>query len=480
MNKLANGFVWKLMERVGVQGVQFILQIILARLLAPAHYGVLSLMLVFINLANVFIQNGFNTSLIQNKDVTEEDYSSVFWVTLGIAGLLYVVIFLASPFIASFYKMPSLVAPLRAISLILFPGAFNSIQLAMVSRKLDFKNVFFSNIGGVIISGIVGIALAYSGAGIWALVWQYIVNNFVVCVIMFYTVRWRPRIVINWDRIKILFSFGWKLLVSGLLNTLYQDLQSLVIGKKYDEGTLGYCNRGKQFPQFLITAINSTVQSVMLPAMSAKQDSPQDVKKLTRQSVTISSYIIFPMMAGLAGVAEPVVRMLLTEKWVPCVPYMQIYCFALAFYPVHSCNLQAINAMGRSDIFLKLEFEKKAASIIFLIGAVVFFDDPISIALTSILTMPISMFINASPNKKMIGYSYMEQVMDILPTLLASLSMFVIVQFIGRIDLNTILLLIIQIAVGVLYYIIVSFLLRIRGFISLLSIIKFRINKERD
>ena len=208
-NSIAKGFTWKLLERFGVQGVQFLLQIILARLLDPEHYGVLSLMLIFVTLANVFIQQGFNTALIQNKDVTEEDYSSVFWVSLGISILLYGVVFVAAPAIGEFYKMPDIVAPLRVIALVLIPGAFNSVQLAKVSRQLDFKKVFLSNIGGILVSGIVGIALAYAGAGLWALVVQYLLNIVVACLVMLFTVKWLPQFVINWRRISILFSFGW-------------------------------------------------------------------------------------------------------------------------------------------------------------------------------------------------------------------------------------------------------------------------------
>ena len=347
------------MERFGVQGVQFLLQVILARMLDPEHYGVLSLMVIFTALANVFIQNGFNAALIQNKDVTEEDFSSVLWASLGLAGFLYGVIFLCAPLIAGFYAMPAIVWPLRVLALMLFPGALNSVQLAKVSREMDFKKVFYSNIGGVVVSGIVGVVVAWMDGGLWALVVQTMLNITVACIVMGITVKWRPQPICNFTRLGALFRYGWKLLVSGLVDTLYMDLRSLVIGKKYDSGTLGYYNRGKQFPQFIINAINGAVQSVLLPAMSAQQDDKAKVKALTRNSVMISSYVVFPMMAGLAGIAEPLVRLLLTEKWLPCVPYMQIYCFTFAFYPVHSGNLQAINAMGRSDVFLKLEIVKK-------------------------------------------------------------------------------------------------------------------------
>ncbi len=470
--QITGGLFWKLMERFGVQASQFVLQIILARILDPEHYGVLSMMVIFTTLANVFIQRGFNTALIQNKDVTEEDYSSVFWVTMLIAVFLYAVLFVTAPFIADFYNMPDLVKPFRVLCLVLFPGALNSIQLAKISRKMDFKKVFRSNVAAILVSGIVGIILAFKGAGLWALVTQNFLNVAVACIVMWFTVKWRPRLICNLNRIKILFSYGWKLLVSGLLDTLYQDLRSLVIGKKFSSGTLGYYNRGKQFPQFIINAVNTSVQSVMLPAMSAEQENLGKVKSMMRNSIRISSYIIFPLMAGLAGVAEPLVRLILTEKWLPCVPYMQIYCFTFAFYPVHSCNLQAINAMGRSDMFLKLEVIKKAYGLIALVIAVIFFKSPIAIALTGVFTTVISCFVNAMPNKKLVGYSFVQQLMDILPAFIISGVMFAGVLCVQLLNLNNMLILVLQIVIGIIIYLGLSVIFRVKPYQILLKTVK--------
>lgn len=469
---LAGALGWKLIERFGVQGSQFVLQIILARLLAPEHYGVLSMMVVFTTLANVFIQNGFNTALVQNKDVTEEDYSSVFWVSLAVAVGLYALLFAAAPAIGAFYEMPDIVAPLRVLALVLFPGVLNSIQLAKVSRELDFKQVFGSNVGAILVSGVTGIVMAYLGFGLWALVAQNILNILVAAVVMWFTTKWRPRFVCNFSRVKALFAFGWKLLCSSLLDTLYQDLRSLVVGKKYDSGTLGFYNRGKQFPQFVINAVNGTVQSVMLPAMSKEQDDRAQMKLLMRQSIMISSYIIFPVMAGLAGVATPLIGLLLTEKWLPSVPYMQIYCFTLAFYPVHTCNLQAINAAGRSDIFLKLEIVKKSIGIVALVIAVFCFESPIAIAMTGAFTTIISCFINASPNKKLIGYSYLEQMKDILPSFAAAVVMLVAVLAVQLLGFGALLTLVIQVLVGIVVYVAISAAAHLEPFRMVLDVLK--------
>lgn len=476
---IISGLAWKLAERFGVQGMQFVIQIVLARLLDPEHYGVLSLMVIFTTLANVFIQNGFNTALVQNKDVTEEDYSSVFWVSLTVATVIYVFLYFLAPVIAVFYEIPELVTPLRVLSLILFPGAVNSVQLAKVNREMDFKQVFKSNVGAIIVSGIVGIVLAYADFGLWALVIQNITSVVTTTVVMWFSVAWRPRFVCNFARIKVLFSFGWKLLVSGLLDTLYQDLRSLVIGKKYDSGTLGFYNRGKQFPQFIINAINGAVQSVLLPAMSAEQDDKKKVKVLTRNSIMLSSYIIFPMMSGLAAVATSLVSLLLTDKWLPCVPYMQIYCFNFAFYPVHTSNLQAINAMGRSDIFLKLEIIKKFLGIGMLVVAVFCFESPIAIAMTGVFSAFTSSFINTYPNKKLIDYSYFEQMKDILPSLLISLVMFGGVLSVELLKLNAIVTLVLQVIAGVVIYVLLSALLRLEPYKMLLGMVKGLLKKSR-
>jgi O-antigen/teichoic acid export membrane protein len=453
-NFIVKSLLWKLLERFGVQGCQFLIQIILARLLQPEHYGILALMIIFTSLANVFIQSGFNTALVQNKDVKDEDYSSVFWISLIIAIILYLILFVSSPTIARFYNIPGIVYPLRVLSLVLFPGVLNSIQIAKVSREMNFKQVFLSNLVAIIISGIVGIILAYNGFGVWTLVAQMLTNTAVACIVMSITSEWKLSMACNFKRVKVLFSFGWKLLIASLLDTLYQDLRNLVIGKKYNSETLAYYSRGQQFPQFLSNTTNSAIQSVMLSAMSKEQENQSNVKNLMRNSIMMSAFLMFPLMAGLAGTARPIVALLLTEKWLPCVPFMQIYCFTYAFYPVHTCNLQAINAIGRSDMFLKLELIKKGYGIIVLAIAVICFDSPIAIAATGLFTTWLGWFVNAYPNRKLISYSFTEQFRDIFPPLSMSLIMFVMIFLFGRIHMNLVYTLILQIIIGIVSYIV--------------------------
>lgn len=463
-SKISSSFLWKLLERFGVQGIQFVLQMVLARLLSADHYGVMALMFIFINLANVFIQKGFNTALIQNKDVTEEDYSSVFWVSLGITVVLYGMIYFAAPAIAAFYRMPDVVAPLRVLSLSLFPGVVNSIQLAKVSREMDFKKVFYSNVIGILLAGIVGIGVALMGGGLWALVIQNLLNITTASAVMLFTVNWFPKLVCNLQRIAELFSFGWKLLVAGLLNMLEESLDSLVIGKKYTSSVLGYYNRGMQFPQFFIYAISGAMESVLLPSMSSQQDDRMQVKELTRNSILLGSYALFPMMAGLACVASPLIRLLLTDKWLPAVPYMQIWCFCFSFYSIFISNLQAINSVGRSDWFLRLEIVKKIYSIALLMVAVVFFDTPMAIAMMGAVTAGLDWYVNSFPNKKLIGYPFWEQVADLLPVLLLTSVMCVAVMLVGYgckvASLPDIVTLILQVLTGVGSYVLLSIVVK--------------------
>lgn len=477
--KIARGLGWKGLERFGVLGGQFVLQIVLARILDADHYGALSLMMVFTALANVFIQHGLNLALVQNKDVTDKDYSTVFCLNMVFVAVFYIIMYVCSPLIARVYKLPEIVWPFRVLCLMLFPGALNAVQLARVRRTMNFKKVFYCNMAGMLVSGIAGIILAKNGAGLWALVAQSLLNVLIACIVMWFIVDVHPKFTFQADRAKVLFSFGWKLMASNLAETLYQDLRSLVIGVKYNSETLGYYTRGKHFPQFLNNAINSTVQSVMLPAMSAEQDDKAKVKNMMRNSVTLSAYIIFPLMAGLAGVATPMVRLLLTDKWLPCVPYLQIYCFSLAFHPVHSCNLQAINAMGRSDVFLKLELIKKLYGVALLVLAMLLIDSPLAIAISGAVGTLISCFVNASPNKKLIGYSYLQQMKDILPSFLLSLFMCGCVLAVGMLQLPNIILLILQVITGIAVYVGVSALLGLKPFHMLLKTLKKTLRKAK-
>lgn len=461
---------WKLMERGGTQGIQFIVQIVLARLLLPEDYGIIALVVIFTSIAGVFIQSGLNTALIQKKDADETDFSSVFYLSLFIACLLYLILYITAPFIATFYEEPHITSVFRVLSITLFFGAFNSIQNAIVARNLQFKKLFVSSTGAILVSGTVGIYMAYTGFGVWALVGQQLINQLLVTVILWFTVKWRPRLLFSYKRVKSLFSFGWKLLVSSLINTIYMDLRSLIIGKMFKAEMLGFYNRGQQFPSVLVSNIDGSIQSVMLPVLSSQQDNRSRVKDMMRRAIVTSSFVICPMMVGLAVTAEPLVKLLLTDKWLPCVPFLQIFCASYALMPIHTANLQAINALGRSDIFLKLEIIKKGYGLAIL-GVTVFYG-VYAIALGQVLSSIISTFINAYPNKKLLNYSYIEQWNDIMPSLLLSLVMGVVVYSIKLLGLSALITLVIQVCVGVIFYVGLAWIFKLECFSYLLNTLK--------
>lgn len=478
-HSISRSIFWKFLERFSVQGTQFLIQIILARMLNPEHYGALAIMMIFINLSNVIIQNGFSTSLIQNRNANDEDFSSVFWLLLGISTVVYCILYLSAPSMARYYNMPYLEKPFQVICLLLIPGALNSVQLAIIRREMDFKKEFKSNVVAIIISGLAGISCAYLNFGIWALVIQILLNNIIVCISMWHVIGWRPRLIFNIKKVKLLFSYGYKLVLAGLLDSLSNDLSAFIIGAKYNASSLGYYTRGKLFPSGIMGVLNSAVQSVMLPALSVLQDNRDEAKRLMRNSMMLTAFCVFPVMAILAGIAKPMVLLLLTEKWIECVPFLQIFCFSFAFWPIHTSNLQAINAMGRSDIFLKLEIYKKIMEWCCLTFAVYFFDTPLAIAGISIFTTLISCFINSCPNKYLLNYSYSEQMKDIAPYFIISLLIFSVLSLIHDVTAELAIILLIKILGAVFFYIIISHIFGLKAYVELLKKVNYKLKLKK-
>ncbi|MGG0657028.1 lipopolysaccharide biosynthesis protein [Rummeliibacillus pycnus] len=477
-SKVLSSLFWKLLERGGTQSIQFILTIIFARLLLPREFGLIVLVTIFVSIAGIFVQSGFNTALIQKKDADELDLSSVFYLSIFVAIILYFTLFFSAPFIATFFNQPEFISVLRILSITLFFGSFNSIQIAIISRNMQFKKLFLSSLVAIIISGILGISLAYANFGVWALVSQQLANQLIITVVLWFTVSWRPLFVFSIKRIIDLFSYGWKLLVSALLNTLSANFQSLVVGKIFSPAMLGFYNRGEQFPSFIVGNIDGSIQSVMLPTLSSYQDDKQRVKEIVRRSVVTSAFIIFPMMVGLAVIAEPLVKLILTEKWLPSVPFLQIFCFSYALLPIHTANLQAMNALGRSDLFLKLEITKKLLSFAILGVSIPF--GIYGIVWGGFISSLLSTFINAYPNRKLIDYSYHEQWRDIIPSLVISIVMGGIVYTLNWLNMTEGLTLIIQVITGIISYIGIARIFKLECYMYLLINIKdmFRSKKK--
>ena len=469
---IISSLFWKFFERCGTQLIQFVLAIVLARVLAPNDFGLVALVMVFIAIANVFVQSGLNTAINQKKDADDLDFSSVFIASLGIAAILYVALFFCSPVIANFYNNETLVPVIRVLSLTLFLGAINSVQLAYISRNMMFKKLFYRSLGAMIPSGILGIFFAMTGFGVWALVIQQLSNILLAIVIMWFTVPWRPRFHFSLSRIKRLFSFGWKLLCSALLETGYNNLTGLIIGKFFSPSSLAFFNRGEHFPSFLVNNINNSIQTVMLPSLAVHQDDRPQMKRLMRRAIKTSSFIIIPLMVGLAVLAQPIVLLLLGEKWLPCVPFVQIYCFIYMFYPIHTSNLSAINAMGRSDIFLKLEILKKIVGLSLLFAGLFYFNSPLGIAYGAGISTLFGAFFNAFPNKKLMDYGYFEQLRDIAPSFLIAIPMALGIKALEFLHLSTLPNLCLQTICGILFYFGLAKALKLESFNYLINTAK--------
>lgn len=468
--QVLKNLIWRFAERIGAQGVSFVVSIILARLLAPEAYGTIALVTVFTTILEVFVDSGLGTALIQKKEADDLDFSTVFYFNFAVCILLYGGMYFAAPAIARFYSQPELIPLIRVISLTLIISGVKNIQHAYVSRNMLFKRFFFSTIGGTIFSAILGIVMAYLGFGVWALVAQQLSNAAIDTLILWFTVKWHPKWMFSFARLKGLLSFGWKLLVSALLDTGYNNLRQLIIGKMYQTSDLAFFNKGQQFPLLIVTNINTSINSVLLPAMSREQDRADRVKQLTRRSISLSTYVMAPLMMGLAFVAPVVVKLLLTEKWLPCVPFLRIFCITYMFYPIHTANLNAIQAMGRSDLFLKLEIEKKVVGMILLLSTMWF--GVMAMAYSLLVSSLCSQIINTWPNRKLLHYGYFEQLKDILPSIFLSIVMGICVNMLENMPLPTLVTLVIQVSVGALIYIFLSAVTKNESFLYLLQIIR--------
>lgn len=469
-NKVLSGLIWKFGERITAQVVTFVVSVVLARLLPTEAYGLITLVTIFITFANCIVVNGFGSSLIQKKDADNIDFSSVLYFQIGASLILYLILFFAAPLIASFFGegYEQLVPVLRVLGLRIPLTAVNNVQQAYVSRKMIFRKFFFSTIIGTAVSAFVGIFMAYRGFGVWALVGQYLTNTVMDTIILGLTIHWKPELKFSWTRLKDLFRYGWKILVAGLIGETYNELRSIIIGKLYTSNDLAFFDKGKQIPNLIVTNINSSISNVLFPAISKEQNNTLNVKNMMRRSIRTSAYIMCPMMFGLAVVAEPLIKLLLTDKWLPCVPYLQIYCISYCFEPIQTANLQAIKAVGRSDIFLKLEVIKKGSSILILLAVMRHGVDAIAYSL--LLTTLIASIVNTLPNKKLVSYSYRELTVDMSYGLLLSGVMSAVVYAEGRfLPLSTVPMLAVQVITGLAVYLLLSFLFKAEPFIYLKS-----------
>ena len=464
-----SNLLWRFMERCGAQVVSFVVSVVLARLLDPSLYGTIALVTVVTSILNVFVDSGMANALIQKKNADDLDFSSVFYFNVAFCLVLYTLLFFCAPLLSRLYHNDSLVPVFRVLGLTIVISGVKNVQQAYVAKTMQFRRFFFSTLGGTILSAAVGITMAYQGFGIWALVAQMLLNAAASTVILWLTVGWKPLRAFSLERLKGLVSYGWKILVSGLLDTVYLKVYQLAVGLRYTEADLAFYNKADQLPLLVVENINTSIDSVLLPVLSAEQDSSTAVRAMTSRAIKTSSYIMMPLMAGLAVCAEPLIRLLLTEKWLPCVPYLRVFCIMYALYPLHTANLSAIKALGRSDIFLKLEILKELVSIVllFLVLPLGVFAVAVSVLVSGI----VSLFINAWPNRRMLDYRIRDQLRDTAPAVLMSLGMSALVFPVTLLGLNDWATLGIMVPAGIAFYVGVSALLKLESFRFLLEVI---------
>ena len=475
-SKVMDSFIWRLFERLGAKGVELVVSLVLANILDTEMFGSIALVLVVINIMQVFVDGGLGNALIQKKDSDNKDFSTVFFFNIVFCAILYTILFFTAPYFAAFYDDLSLTPIIRVLGLTVVISGVKNVQIAYVSKTMQFKRFFFSTLGGTVFAAIAGIYLALNGYGMWALVVQSVSNTAIDTIILWITVKWKPEFYFSFKRLKVLFSYGWKLLVSQLLDTGYNQLRSLIIGKKYTKDDLAYYDRANQFPGFITANINTSIDSVLFPAMSGVQDDRERIKAMTKRAMKTSIFLMAPMMAGLACCATPIVMLVLNDSWLPLVPYMIILCISYTFYPLHTANLNAIKAEGRSDKFLILEIIKKVLGMALLLVSM--WHGVMAITLSMLVSDVLCQIINSWPNKKLINYGYFEQLKDILPSIILAWVMGGAVYCVNFLGLHEFVTLAIQIPLGVAIYTLGAKLFKMESFDYLLTVIKSIIGKK--
>lgn len=454
------GFLWKLFERIGTQLITFVISLVLARIIEPQAYGMIAILLAFITFADVFITSGFGSGLIQKKDADDLDFNSVFYFNLLFSMLLYLIVFIFSPFIEKLYgsDFQGLSLALRVFAIRLPICAINNIQEAYVSRKMQFRSLFVSNLIGAVCSGVVGIVMALNGFGYWALIAQYLLNAIIYTVVLWMVVKWRPSLSFSWERLSGLLKYGWKLLVASLIGAFYEKIRTVLIGKLYSSDDLAYYSKGGQYPGLIIDNVCVAIISVLFPALSKVQNDKIKIKALSRMSMGMTCFAVFPIMAGLLVTAEAVVRITLTEKWIMAVPFLQLFCVIYVVKPITQAMSQIIKSTGRTDISLQLEIFKRIIGIAFLL--VFLRRGVIAIAITYAATSFIGAIIDMYVAGKLVDYRMREQVKDIFPTLISTIVMLILTMIVGMIKWHYLIVLLLQVFIGVISYLLMSLLLK--------------------
>ncbi len=476
-NKGTNGIKWQIPEKILAAVVQFIISVVLARLVLPDEYGIISLVTVFVTLADLLVTSGFGTALIQKKNIDEVDVNAVFTFSTIVSLVIWVLLFFAAPFVANFYKIPVITTVLRVYTLVIWPYAITGLLRSLYMRVLKFKVLFFVTAVPLTISGVVGVIVALYGGGVYALVIQSLVNAYGGLGLIWFISKRKLRLRYNKERIARLWKYSWKLLGANIADVAYKNLYTLCIPKFFNDAVLGVYSYGRQIPNVIFTTLNSAMISAMFPVFARKQENIPDLKQSLRKTIRSCNFFYFPMMIGIVALAEPVIIILLGEKWIESAWYLQFFCIVYGLHHVQNLNFQAISACGQSGVFLKYEIMKKIAGVVILAVTL-----PLGIEWVmwgQIVNIAIAILMNIHPNKKWLQYNLGEQLRDVVPYAIIVMIMYLAVVGCGILlkDVNFYLCTVLQVLTGVASYILVAWLFRIEELKETWNIVKNKIKK---
>lgn len=459
MGTVIRSFIWSTIERFSVQGIQFVLSLIIARLVTPYDYGVVAMLTVFLSIAQIFVDSGFSNALIQKKNRTEVDYSTIFYLNLLIGFISYILLYFSSPFIASFYKIEELSFVMRFVGLNLIINAISIIPRIKLTIELDFKTQAIISLIAVIISGLIGIILAYKSFGYWALVFQTLINNSLQSILLIYYGKWYPKRYFSYSSIKELFSFGSKLLISALIDTIYQNIYTLVIGKKFSSKELGFYNRSNTFAAFPFSNLTNIITRVIYPLWC--QDNI-NLKHSFIQTLRMSTFIIIPIAIYISCFSHCIISVVLTEAWIPMSPYMKLLSIAYIFYPITAINDNVLKVNGRSDYFMRAEIIKKILGCAILLITVKW--GVLIMCYGILLYMFLGSIINMRYTKKVVNIPIIKQFMNIKDIIILNLVFAVILSLISFLPYNDLYIFIISLIIPFPLYILLSYIGRIQEY----------------
>jgi len=475
---IVDGLFWTFLERISAQLVSTIVGIILARALMPEEYGIISIVMIFIDFCNVFVTSGFGTAVIQKQNADKKDFNTAFVMSFGVSVLLYIVLFVSAPYIASFYEMSILENVLRVLGIRLLFTSINNVQQSFIQRDLQFRKLFFATIAGTVLSCVAGVAMAYSGFGVWALVTQYLLNVIIGTIALSFVCGWHPGLELSKESAKLIFSFGGKVLATNIVFTINAKFRSFATGKFFGAEALAFYDQGQKYPTLLVSNINASIQKVLLPVYSRKQDDIVDLKNTLRKSIQIGMFILAPMMIGLCAISNSFVSAVLTEKWVEAVPYMQIFSIMYITRPFESSCHQALLALGKASLVFWIMVIIDGLGLVLAIIAIFVMKNVLWLAIFSLVTTGVSIVCFLCAANKLFHYHLVELMTDTIPTILIATIMGITVSFMGFLPAPMIAKLVLQIVCGVAVYIVLAYVTKSQAFYYLLSRIKNTFKKE--